>query len=63
MGMNQEWDELSMDLQAALVTLGYDKKKWCDDKDKYIKEEAVKFMKYDWEELPQNVKDGTCFRF
>merc|ERR1712238_416103 len=58
-GMNQEWEELSADLQAAAVTLGYDQQTWCDGEDQYIKEEAVQFINYDWEELPQNVKDAA----
>merc|ERR1712238_258421 len=59
LGMNQEWEELSEDLQAAAVTLGYDQQTWCDGEDTYIQEEAVQFINYDWEELPQNVKDAA----
>merc|ERR1712238_102574 len=44
---------------AAAVTLGYDQQTWCDGENQYIKEEAVQFINYDWEELPQNVKDAA----
>lgn len=58
MGMNEEWDDLSVKLQLAATTLGYDKEKWCNEEQKYMKEESQNFINDDWEELPQNVKDG-----